>query len=65
MSITREVQNGLQLSAIVEVVSRACSEIAGNGISTQVLGHEISDSAISTLIAARLKKKLSEQNIGG
>jgi hypothetical protein len=64
MSVTREVQNGLQLSTIVEVVARAGSEIAGNDISEKVLGHSFTEGDLSFLITARLKKKLAEQGIG-
>lgn len=63
MSIERDVQNGLQLSTIVEVVARAGSEIAGNDISEKVLGNGFADNDLCYLIAARLKKALVDNGV--
>jgi len=58
-----EVHNFLQLSAIVEVVARAGSEICGNEISETVLGQSFYGNEIHSLIAARIKKLLSEKGV--
>lgn len=64
MSKQRDVQNGLQLSTIVEVVARAGAEIAGNDISEKVLGNGFADNDLNFLIAARIRKNLSDKGIG-
>lgn len=64
MSKTLVVQNGLQLSAIVEVVKCSGDEIAGNDISSNVMEHHFETDSIISLIAARIKVKLG-QCIGG
>ena len=64
MSNTLAVQNGLQLSAIVEVGKCAGAEIAGNDISTNVIDHHFEDDTINGLIAARVQVNLTRA-LGG
>ncbi len=64
MSIHRDVQNGLQLSTIVEVVARAGAEIAGNDISEEILGNGFAENDLNFLIAARIRKNMVDKGIG-
>lgn len=63
MKVDRLIQNGHQLSAIVEVVARAGAEIAGNDISEKVLGSGFADDDLSWLVASRIKKVLANNGV--
>lgn len=63
VKVDRLIQNGHQLSAIVEVVARAGAEIAGNDISEKVLGSGFADDDLSWLVASRIKKVLANNGV--